>query len=115
MSASSINEPKDEAMRLEQPIGSSYLAEDGPKAQTLLVVEDEEALREVEAMILRRKGFQVLESGCVADALDLVARTTVIHLLLTDRSLPDGNGLDLASTSAGYPGLGFLDGGGRQH
>ena len=96
MSASAFNAPRDGAMRLEQPIGSPSVSESAPKSRTLLVVEDEETLREIEVMILRSKGFHVLESGCVAGALELAAARTPIHLLLTDRSLPDGNGLDLA-------------------
>jgi DNA-binding response OmpR family regulator len=64
--------------------------------QTLLVVEDDPTLRELEVHVLRSSGFQVLESGTVAEALRVAGATWPIHLLLTDFSLPDGNGLNLA-------------------
>ena len=66
------------------------------QGQTLLVVEDEEALREFEVQILGDSGYRVLQAECVAAALRIAAATTPIHLLLTDLSLPDGNGIDLA-------------------
>jgi DNA-binding response OmpR family regulator len=67
-----------------------------PEGKTLLVVEDEEALRELEMDILGGAGFHVLQSGCVEEAMRLAAAPGAIHLLLTDFSLPDRNGLELA-------------------
>ena len=96
MSAYGSDARGSESIRPEQPSGSHFLTEGAPSGQTVLVVEDEEALREVEAMLLRNSGFQVLEAGCVAEALAMAAEAAPIHLLLTDYSLPDGNGLELA-------------------
>jgi DNA-binding response OmpR family regulator len=53
-------------------------------------------LREFEVQILGSSGCRVLQAGCVAEALRVTAATAPIHLLLTDFSLPDGNGFDLA-------------------
>jgi DNA-binding response OmpR family regulator len=66
------------------------------KGKTLLVVEDEADLRELEVQILGGSGFRVLQAGCVAEALRVAAATAPLDLLLTDLSLPDGNGIDLA-------------------
>jgi DNA-binding response OmpR family regulator len=66
------------------------------QGQTLLVVEDEEVLREFEVQILGASGYRVLQAECVAAALRVAAAATPIHLLLTDLSLPDGNGINLA-------------------
>jgi DNA-binding response OmpR family regulator len=96
MNMADLNAQGSEVKRPEQPIGSSLLTAAALKGQTLLVVEDEETVREVEALVLRSGGYRVLEAGCVAEALQVAAATTPIHLLLTDHSLPDGNGLDLA-------------------
>jgi DNA-binding response OmpR family regulator len=85
-----------EALQPEQPFQAPVLNETARKGQTLLVVEDEVILREVEVLFLRNSGYQVLEAGCVAEALQMAAATMPIHLLLTDHSLPDGNGVDLA-------------------
>ena len=66
------------------------------QGKTLLVVEDEEVLREFEVQVLGDGGYRVLQAECIAAALRVAAATTPIHLLLTDLSLPDGNGIDLA-------------------
>jgi DNA-binding response OmpR family regulator len=66
------------------------------EGKTLLVVEDEADLREVEAQILESSGCRVLQAGCVTGALRVAETTATIHLLLTDFSLPDGEGIDLA-------------------
>ena len=96
MKAVESRELRSEAIRPEQPIGSPSLAQGDLKGKTLLVVEDEAVLRELEVQILGSSGCRVLQAGCVAEALRLTAATAPIHLLLTDFSLPDGNGFDLA-------------------
>jgi DNA-binding response OmpR family regulator len=96
MKAVESRELRSEAIRPEQPIGSPALAQGDLKGKTLLVVEDEAVLRELEVQILGSSGCRVLQAGCVAEALRLTAATAPIHLLLTDFSLPDGNGFDLA-------------------
>lgn len=96
MKAFEPNEPASGAIRADKPIRSPGLAQSALSGQTVLVVEDDPALLELEMHILRSSGFQVLESGTVAEALRLAGATSPIHLLLTDFSLPDGNGLDLA-------------------
>jgi DNA-binding response OmpR family regulator len=66
------------------------------KGRILLVVEDDADLRELEVQILESSGCHVLQAGSVAAALRVAATTAPIHLLLTDFSLPDGNGFDLS-------------------
>jgi two-component system, cell cycle sensor histidine kinase and response regulator CckA len=90
------NEPRREATRPEPSIGSPALAESARKGKTLLVVEDEAGVRELETQILESCGFRVLQAGCVAEALQVAAAAAPLHLLLTDFSLPDGTGFDVA-------------------
>ena len=66
------------------------------RGKTLLVVDDEAALRELEAQILRSQGFDVRQAGSVVEALQVAATVDPIHLLLTDYSLPDGDGFQIA-------------------
>jgi hypothetical protein len=67
--------------------------------ETILVVEDEEAMREVIRRVLERGGYQVLiaANGTEALALDADANRD-IALLLTDLVMPDGlGGIELAA------------------
>lgn len=63
-------------------------------AKTLLVVDDNPAVRELETQILRLQGYTVLEAGSAAEAMRLAA-TSVIHLLITELALPEVDGLEL--------------------
>ncbi|MEV1289525.1 PAS domain S-box protein [Micromonospora sp. NPDC049679] len=63
--------------------------------ETVLLVEDEEALREVTGRMLRRNGYEVIEAGHGLEALDVAARTDW-DLLLTDVVMPHMSGRELA-------------------
>jgi signal transduction histidine kinase/ActR/RegA family two-component response regulator len=66
-------------------------------SETLLLVEDEPALRDMTREILELHGYTVIEAGSGADALDVAARHPgPIHLLLTDVVLPRMGGRQLA-------------------
>jgi DNA-binding NtrC family response regulator len=66
-------------------------------AETILVVDDNIAVRRVAARILEQAGYTVIQARGASDALD-TARTFEgeIHLLLTDIVMPGMNGTDLA-------------------
>src|ERR1035438_4392154 len=90
------NSTTGEATQPEPPTGSPALAKNAQSGVTLLVVEDDEGVRELEVQILVKSGFRVLQAGSVAEALRAAGTPGPLQLLLTDFSLPDGNGLDLA-------------------
>jgi two-component system cell cycle sensor histidine kinase/response regulator CckA len=76
--------------------------------ETVLVAEDEDALREMVAQVLRIQGYTVLEAASGRDALDLWERAEQpIDLLLTDMVMPGGiMGSELAERLQGQaPGL----------
>ena len=62
---------------------------------TILLVEDQSAVRELARRILEARGYQVLDTGNPLAALDLLADTHV-DLLLTDVVMPELSGPDLA-------------------
>ena len=62
---------------------------------TILLVEDQPAVRELTRRILEARGYQVLDTGNPLAALDLLADTHV-DLLLTDVVMPELSGPDLA-------------------
>src|SRR5580658_11378352 len=67
-------------------------------AETILVVEDEGLLREIECAILQSCGYRVLEAESSSKAMDVWNQQgEKIDLLLTDVVLPPGiSGMELA-------------------
>jgi CheY-like chemotaxis protein len=62
---------------------------------TILLVDDDEVLSQVLRRVLTRDGYNVVEAGSVAQALERV-REQRPALGLLDLRLPDGDGVDLA-------------------
>ncbi|MGI9039908.1 MAG: hybrid sensor histidine kinase/response regulator [Gemmatimonadales bacterium] len=65
-------------------------------AATILLVEDESAVRTVATRSLEVVGFRVIEASDGADALEVVARHGAPDLLLTDLVMPGISGAELA-------------------
>lgn len=61
-------------------------------AETILVVEDEPAIRELIGFACESSGYEVLRAGSVREASELLAQNRV-HLILLDWMLPDLSGL----------------------
>jgi CheY-like chemotaxis protein len=65
--------------------------------ETILLVEDEDAVRVIVSTVLRRQGYQVLEASTPRGACDIFEqRAHEIDLLLTDVVMPEMNGPALA-------------------
>jgi two-component system, cell cycle sensor histidine kinase and response regulator CckA len=81
-----------------------------PGRETVLVVEDETAVRGLVVAILLRQGYVVLEASSATEALLVSeAHGGTIHLLISDLSLPGINGPTLAAQlTAVRPGLQVL-------
>ena len=83
--------PKPEAAPERQSAGT----------ETILLVEDEPALRSLTKRILSSAGYTVIEADSGDKALAvLAAHTGPVHLLLTDVVMPGMNGRDLATRVA---------------
>jgi CheY-like chemotaxis protein len=78
--------------------------------ETVLLVEDEHAVRAIARAALTRRGYRVLAAGDAAEALALAdAAAEPIHLLLTDVVMPGMGGRELAERMvAERPGLRVL-------
>lgn len=64
--------------------------------ETVLLVEDEPAVRELTTTLLERLGYTVLATGSPNEAIRMVEKhDSKIHLLVTDVVMPEMNGLDL--------------------
>src|SRR6185503_4431700 len=72
------------------------------RGETLLIVEDEEALRDVAGRILGGAGYRVLAASCGPAALELAAaHDGPIDLLLSDVVMPGMLGKELAERLTG--------------
>nr|WP_298722919.1 PAS domain-containing sensor histidine kinase [uncultured Steroidobacter sp.] len=68
------------------------------RRETILVVEDNDAVRSFTTDTLRDFGFNVIEAADASEALKILDRNHNIHLLFTDIGLPGLNGRELAAT-----------------
>jgi CheY-like chemotaxis protein len=71
---------------------------------TILVVDDEESLREYLARVLEENGYHVVTAGDGLEALALVKSGALIQLVITDISMPRMSGTELADHLDGMPG-----------
>jgi PAS domain S-box-containing protein len=78
--------------------------------ETILLVEDEPAVRELTQMVLSERGYRVIEALTPEDAERLAGNNGAeIHLLLTDVVMPGISGRELAKRLTGrYPNLRVL-------
>ena len=69
---------------------------DGRQNAAILLVDDDNAVREVTAAMLRELGYLVYETGSGGAALDLLEREPGIDLMLVDFAMPGMSGADVA-------------------
>ncbi|HEX5971507.1 MAG TPA: PAS domain S-box protein [Gemmatimonadaceae bacterium] len=78
------------------PLSQPVVAPPVRGSETVLLVEDEEALRRLARRILERNGYRVLESRNGREALErATAHDGPIHLVLTDVIMPEMSGRGL--------------------
>jgi CheY-like chemotaxis protein len=76
---------------------------------TVLIVDDEAGVRDLERHILERAGFTVVEATDGAEALKIVAGETPLALVVADVDMPNLSGDDMAREVAKTrPGLKIL-------
>lgn len=74
---------------------------DAKGTETILVVDDEELVRNLVQSLLKSHGYGVLQAASGAEALDLISRYPhPLHLILTDVVMPGMNGRELADRLA---------------
>ncbi len=107
-------------MEYTPPIGSRlvqphYINSKGVTPVTILIVEDDELVRELGAELLSEAGFRVLEAGNGEEALSLLESDPNIRILFTDINMPGPlDGIALASVAAvQWPHLAVIIGSGN--
>jgi PAS domain S-box-containing protein len=77
--------------------------------ETILVVEDNDAVRSFTTDTLREFGFNVIEAVDASEALKILDRNGRVDLMFTDIGLPGLNGRELAATvQRRYPSMRLL-------
>jgi DNA-binding NtrC family response regulator len=66
------------------------------KSLKVLVVDDDSDIRSLTRTFLEHEGYTVYSSGDAARAAQIFSRSPGIHLLVTDYSMPQRSGFDLA-------------------
>jgi len=99
--------------RAAAPAGKGEVVTPPPRAEsqeTILLVEDNDGVRDYAAGVLHGLGYAVLEAADTASAIELLGKKPPIDLLFTDVVLPGGlNGRTLANeVRRTYPGLPVL-------
>ena len=68
--------------------------------RTILLVDDDEAVREIEAAALDHMGYEVIQAGSGGAALELLEARPEIDVLVADFAMPGMNGAELARRAA---------------
>jgi signal transduction histidine kinase/DNA-binding response OmpR family regulator len=86
--------------RIDQPVETATAGQAAsvPRGtETILLVEDEEAVRRLARLILEGQGYAVIEAPSAASALAIAEQhATPIHLVLTDVVMPGMNARELS-------------------
>jgi PAS domain S-box-containing protein len=85
-----VQEPADCKSAVKQARGNTNGSE------TVLLVEDEESVRQLVRETLQARGYKVIEAGDGEQALARASTQGTIHLMITDVVMPGINGQDLA-------------------
>jgi len=80
--------------------GKSHEVPNGTAAELIMVVEDEESVRELTVQMLEELNYSVICAASGAEALHILQGRRDISLLLTDVVMPGMNGRELADAAA---------------
>jgi two-component system, cell cycle sensor histidine kinase and response regulator CckA len=81
----------------EQPIATITSNKPVSRGETVLLVEDDQSIIKLVAIILERQGYQVLAADSPSEAISLARQYAgKIQLLITDVVMPEMNGRELA-------------------
>ena len=100
--------PRETAEEEHEEDRAPDLTQIGAAGQTILVVEDEDIVRDSTVRLLQNRHFTVLSAASATEALEVLASGANVDLLLTDLVMPEMSGTALAAR-AGLPVL-FMSG-----
>ena len=90
-------------------IRGGFSARSGAERATILVVDDEEAIRRMVEKMLWNSGYTVLKASGATEALSVCESSAALDLVVTDIAMPGMNGFDLAERiSERWPAMRIL-------
>jgi signal transduction histidine kinase len=101
--------PRFRGEEVEIPVSDSQQAPYAMDGETVLIVEDDPAVRVLVSAVLSELGYAFVEAGDADGAMPILNSTQRIDLLISDVGLPGMNGRQLAEVGRQYrPGLKVL-------
>ncbi|WP_027612748.1 ATP-binding protein [Pseudomonas sp. URIL14HWK12:I6] len=101
--------PRFRGEELEHPVSDVQQAPEAMDGETVLIVEDDPAVRVLVSAVLSELGYAFVEAGDADGAVPILNSTQRIDLLISDVGLPGMNGRQLAEIGRQYrPGLKVL-------
>jgi len=101
--------PRFRGEELEHPVSDVQQAPEALDGETVLIVEDDPAVRVLVSAVLSELGYAFVEAGDADGALPILNSAQRIDLLISDVGLPGMNGRQLAEIGRQYrPGLKVL-------
>jgi two-component system, chemotaxis family, chemotaxis protein CheY len=62
---------------------------------TILLVEDDQTIRELATMMLDADGYRVLSAGTAQEAMDVLEQHPDVDLIFSDVQMPGGDGVNM--------------------
>ncbi|KQM21554.1 ATP-binding protein [Novosphingobium sp. Leaf2] len=87
---------------VHQPTKAAPAATSTGSGQTVLVVEDDPAVRLLVCDVLRELGYTTLEAGDAVEAIPILRSDDHLNLMVSDVGLPGMNGRQLAEVARGH-------------
>jgi DNA-binding NtrC family response regulator len=89
---------------MPRPVGDDVISVSRSVKDTrVLVVEDDEAVRNIATRFIRGQGYDVYEAGNGKEAVELLRSEQLFDILFTDVMLPGGmTGVEVAENAAKY-------------
>jgi len=67
-----------------------------PEHPTVLIVDDEAPVRDVQSKMLSQAGYEIIAVGTAAKALETIREKSTIDLVIADVHMPEMNGDEMA-------------------
>lgn len=91
--------------RIGDPLAGA-IRDASPMGETVLVVDDQDVVRDVIRLTLESAGYTVLEAASPGEAIEIVRRESHIDLLMTDVVMPEMDAFELvARVRSELPGV----------